>query len=196
MKRLKTKERREAEQMSRPCGRALIASPGCGTCNGCCSHSAYRYSVWHPLNVFAADLEPFLIMQAIRAIESMLHCDPGPVGVSFWQEYSRAICSCRCCESDSERRALLALCIWLESEPAKSFLLTSVSFRAGSELIPMGGGWLFLSRHKWGDASMEYTAQPTKVFRLLVKNPSCLYPNSPQPHILIERWQFCYLHWE
>jgi len=77
------KERREAEQMSCPCNRAPIASPGCGTYKGNCSHSAYRHSVWHPLYAFAADLEPFLIVQAIRAIESMLHCGPGPVGLSF-----------------------------------------------------------------------------------------------------------------
>ena len=83
MRGLKTKERREAEQMSRPCGRALIASPDCGTYKGYCSHSAYRYSLWHPLYAFAADLEPFLIMQAIKAIESMLHCGSGPVGMSF-----------------------------------------------------------------------------------------------------------------
>lgn len=124
MKRLRTKERREAEQMSYPCNRALTTSPSCGTYKEYCSHSAYRWSLWHPLYAFAADLEPFLIMQAIKAIESMLYRGPGPVRVSLWQEYSRAICSCCCCESDSDCRALLALCSELVSEPIESFLLT------------------------------------------------------------------------
>lgn len=78
--------------MSYSCNRALIASHGFGTYNRYCSHSTYRYSLWHSLHAFAAVLEPLLIMQATTAIESMPHCDPGPASVSLWQEYSRAIC--------------------------------------------------------------------------------------------------------
>lgn len=110
-----------AEQMNCTCNRALIASPGCGNYKGYYTHSTYRYNWWHLLCVFAAGLETFLIMQAIRTTEGMLHCGPGPAGVSFWQEYSRAICSCRCAWVTVSNGLYLLCAAGWSQDPPKAF---------------------------------------------------------------------------
>lgn len=133
--------RREAEQVSCPCSTALLAFLFCGIYKRCCSHSAYRNGFWHPLYVLAAELELFLFNLGDKNHQERAALWPGscqsvilmgiPQGNLFlvllpeWQQAKSPPCFV-------PNR--------LELEPAASSLLTSVSFRSGSKLIPMGGG--------------------------------------------------------
>lgn len=156
--------------MSCPCNRTLIASPGCGTDKGYWSCSAYRCSLWHPLDAFWADLEPFLIMQVMSHWEHAAlwprSCQRGALtgilpGNLFLSH----------CQSDSETQGLFGVCNRLESQPTKNFLLTSVGFRAGSELIPMGGGWVSSPDTKEVVLSQGYIVQPISSLPKLTTTP-------------------------